>query len=451
MSEDSMTHRNNHPALIILAGISTGLYLWAALAGDLRERQLFYLAVFAALSACMMAGRVVLSRSSGKLPSVILVAALLFRMVAALGGPAMSDDIYRYVWDGRVQAAGHHPYLHPPEAEELAPLRDADWEKINHRSIGTIYPPLSQLFFRGLAAAGAGVRGFRIAFGLLDFGVVLALLLLLRRTGRPPGRVVWYAWNPLAVMESSGSGHVEPLGVLLVVLAAVWLCSDPRAPGRAAAALAAGIHVKLFPVVLLPGYLRRMNLPAILVLAAVLVGLALPFVIAGPATGEGLYRYAERWERNGLIFFALREGAEALDTGNRLKPLADGLGLPGLYRWLWPRELAKVAVVLLAGGWILWLAYRRRLEPVGETMWVLGGLTLLLPTVHPWYLLWMLPFAAACCSPGWLLLGTTVSLAYLGEGSDVTWPVRLLVYGAPLILIFPEAVRRLRRSASMES
>ncbi len=445
-----MTERNSSKALLILAGISAGLYLWVALAGDLRGRPLLYLAIFAALSAIMAAGWVVLSRSCRRLPWVVLVAALLFRIVAAAGGPAMSDDIYRYVWDGRVQAAGHHPYLHPPDAQELAPLRNADWEKINHPSIGTIYPPLSQLLFRGLAAAGAGVRSFRLALGLLDFGVVLALLLLLNRTGRPPERVLLYAWNPLAVMESSGSGHVEPLGIVLLVLSVAWLTTDRQAPGWSAAALAGSIHVKLFSAALLPGHLRRMKLPAVFVLAAVLAALALPFAVGGPVLGEGLYHYAERWERNGLVYPALREGAELLDTGTRLKPLVDSLGRDRLYRWIWPRELAKAAVVMLAGLWILWLAFRRGLDPPSEGMWALGGMILLLPTIHPWYILWVLPFAAACASPGWLLLGATVSLAYLGGEQDIGWPVRMIEYGAPLILIIPEGIRSLSRSASME-
>jgi hypothetical protein len=445
-----MSDRNSSKGLIILAGISTGLYLWVALAGDLRDRQLFYLAVFAALSVCMLAGWLLLSRSSGKLMWVVLAAALLFRIVAAAGGPAMSDDIYRYVWDGRVQAAGHHPYLYPPEAEELAALRDEDWSRINHPGIGTIYPPLSQLLFRVLATAGAGVQGFRLALGVLDFGVVLALLFLLIRTGRPRHRVLLYAWNPLAVMESSGSGHVEPLGVVLLVLSVAWLATDRRSPAWSAAALAGSIQAKLFSAALLPGHLRRMNLPAVLVLAAVLLVLALPFALSGPLAGQGLYQYAEHWERNGLVYPGLRLGAEMLDTGNRLKPLVEDLGMERLYRWIWPRELAKIAVLVLAMLWILYLVYRVRPDPVQEAMWVLGGLTLLLPTVHPWYVLWVLPFAAACSSPGWLVLGTMISLAYWGRGADVSLPIRILEYGVPLILIVPEAFKRLRRSASMD-
>ena len=446
-----MNKRNSAKGLIILTGISASLYGVVALAGDLRHRPWAYLVAVAFLFLLMAAGSMLFRNGGRAALWIVLAGALLFRLLAAAGGPVMSDDIYRYVWDGRVQAAGHHPYLHPPEAQELAPLRDADWERINHREIGTIYPPLSQLLFHGLAAAGAGVRGFRIALGLLDFGVVLALLLLLNRTGRPVRRVLLYAWNPLAVMESSGSGHVEPLGVVLMVLSVAWLASEHRSPIRSAAALAGSIHAKLFSAALLPGHLRRMNLPAVLVLAAVLAALVLPFALGGPLVGEGLFQYAESWERNGLVFFVFREAADLLDTGNRLKPMVEWLGREELYRFVWPRELSKAVVVLLAGWWILWLAFRRRLDPVTEGMWILGGMVLLLPTIHPWYVLWVLPLAAACRSPGWLLLGATVSLAYLGGDHDVSWPVRLLEFGPPLVLIIPEGIRSLRRSASMDA
>jgi hypothetical protein len=98
-------------------------------------------------------------------------------------------------------------------------------------------------------------------------------------------------------------------------------------------------------------------------------------------------------------------------------------------------------MALLALVWILRLAFRPGLHPAAEGLWVMGGVILLLPTVHPWYFLWVLPFAAALASPGWLLLGVTVSLAYAGAGENVAWWLRAVEYGIPLLWIFPEAFR----------
>ena len=88
----------------------------------------------------------------------------------------MSDDLYRYLWDGRVQLHGVHPYAHAPEDQALAGLRDEHWERVNHPEVKTIYPPLAQGTFLVLAAVGAGPLGVKLTMGLLDFGVVLALL-----------------------------------------------------------------------------------------------------------------------------------------------------------------------------------------------------------------------------------------------------------------------------------
>jgi hypothetical protein len=80
-----------------------------------------------------------------------------------------------------------------------------------------------------------------------------------------------------------------------------------------------------------------------------------------------------------------------------------------------------------------------------DALWVLGAVVLLSPTVHPWYLLWVLPFAAARCSPGWLLLCGTVTLAYLGVDGDVPWPVRCVEYLPPLTVMLVGGWRARRR------
>jgi len=445
-----MIHKNKTRALIILAGAALALFFWISLLGDLRDRPVFYLIGFLALSGIMFLAYRLVSTGSRRAWQVALVAAFLFRLVVVAGAPTMSDDVYRYVWDGRVQHAGYNPYAFSPKAPELSALQDENWERINNPEIGTIYPAAAQLLFRVLAGVGAGVHLFRAVFGLFDFCVVLALVALLRKMKLPPARVVFYAWNPLAVFESAGSGHVEPVGTFLMILAVVWLIGKGRSPSWSAATLAISIQIKLFSLALVPGMVRRMKLPAVLVLVMVSVGLLLPYALTGPVTGEGLSHYAERWERNGLLYDLARNGFDALDTGNNLKPsiasLVDRFGddpIPWtrLYHYVWPRELAKGLMALLALAWILRLTFRPGLHPAAEGLWVMGGLIFLLPTVHPWYYLWVLPFAAALASPGWLLLGVTVSLAYVGSGENVSWWLRAVEYGVPLMWILSEAYR----------
>ena len=112
-----------------------------------------------------------------------------------------------------------------------------------------------------------------------------------------------------------------------------------------------------------------------------------------------------------------------------------------LYRHVWPRDVAKLALGLVIAVWTLYTVTRRRLDPLQESLLLLGAVILLSPTVHPWYLLWILPLAAARLSWGWLLLCLTVSLAYCGGGQDVPWPVRCVEYVPPLTVMLLGALR----------
>ncbi|HNC73376.1 MAG TPA: hypothetical protein PK362_00620, partial [Elusimicrobiota bacterium] len=132
------------PALALaLEGVwiaSLGLRPWRAHPGG-------FLAVFAAAFFLYLpAVRRTLKRPQSL--GLILAAGVLFRLTAFLSPPSLSDDIYRYLWDGRVQAAGHNPYRFAPDAPELASLRNAEHTGINHKSVPTIYPPLAQAVFR---------------------------------------------------------------------------------------------------------------------------------------------------------------------------------------------------------------------------------------------------------------------------------------------------------------
>ncbi len=413
--------------LLLLAGACTPVYAALALLGDLRQVLPLYLLAHA-LSWLAMFGAWRLARRLGA-PGArrwILGGALVFRLVAAWGEPALSDDVYRFVWDGRVQLHGFHPYAHAPSDPELAALRDDGWSRINHPELKTIYPPLAQALFALLALCGAGPVGFKLAAAAADFAVVLALERLLTALDGPWDRVVLYAWNPLAVMETAGSGHVEPVGVLLLLLGLGWVVRRRR--GAAALAFAGAVHVKLLPLVALPALARRLGPRALALLAAALAAPVAFYAAWGPAIGAGLVAYAARWERNAFLFAGIRRGLEWLEPTPLLKRGVEALqqrlgGDPAtwdvVYRHVWPQDLARGLAAALLLGWVLWVVLRGRSDVCRETYLALAGLLLLSPTMHPWYVLWVLPLAALYLSWGWLAFAALLPLSYFGGAGPV--------------------------------
>ncbi|ANM29209.1 hypothetical protein ABI59_05790 [Acidobacteria bacterium Mor1] len=431
------------------------------MAGDLRGELPWFLGAYAGLTGGMAAAWW-LCRKGGRHPlRMALIAGLVFRLLAAWGDPMLSDDLYRFLWDGRVQEAGIHPFAHAPLDEELAELRDDDWARINHPELRTIYPPLAEMFFLLLAFLGSGPTLLKLSVGLLDFGVCLLLLHMLDVRGFPRPRVVLYAWSPLAILETAGSGHIEPLGTLLVLVALTFL---RREHGIAAGgALAGAVQAKLMPLILLPMVLahrlrqvgRAGALQALGAFTLVFVALLLPYALTGPAVGSGLFAYGERWEHNAFLYAGLEGLLREFDPSSLLKQLIGwlkstfgGSFWDALYPYVWPREVARILVAAAAGGLALLIAWKGR-NPERQALTTLGVVLLLSPTVHPWYVLWVLPLACLLVSRGWLWLALTVPVSYIGWETDVPWSIRWLQYGPALVLLAVEFFEsKLRRSGS---
>jgi hypothetical protein len=433
---------------------AAALYAVLAGAGDLSAHLSLYLAAHVMLLVLMVTVWRKLGAAGPAAFRVMLAAAVVFRLIAAVSPPSLSDDVYRYVWDGRVQAAGHHPYRSAPADPMREELRDAKiYPKINHPEIPTIYPPLAEMVFAALALLHLDVTGFKLATAGLDVAVVFALLALLASSGGPRERVVLYAWNPLAVVETAGSGHIEPLGVLFVVLAVAWIGRGKAV--RAGAALGAAIQAKLFPVILVFGFVRRMKIHAVAAMLAVVAVTVAPYALRGPSAPGGVFAYAQRWEHGAVLFAGVRAFFEGVDAAPHAKAAIASLQArwggaetalwDALYRWVWPGELARIAVLAAAIGWAVLQSFRPRLTAAHEARLVLGGALLLSPTLHPWYVLWVLPLAAAEAAGGWLLFGALVPLQYLAGAGDVPWWVRLTILLPALAWMTRDALLRFRR------
>lgn len=323
----------------------------------------------------------------------ILLLAAALRVLAFGLPPTLSDDVYRYRWDGRVQAAGHNPYAEPPAAADLASLRDADWQRINYPRIRTIYPPLAQGLFAITYAIDDSVTAFRAAATVGDVLCVLLLLACLNAWRMPLWLLALYAWHPLPAIEFASSGHFDAW-VMGAVLATVLTHRQGR-QALSTVLLAAAVLLKTWPLILAPLLLRRRPRWHVVLLAAIIAAGYTPYLNAGSRILQPWLDYTGRWRFNDAAFFVLEAMSGSLELG---KALAAGLGL-GMLGWLWRRDAGP-----LAGGY-----------------WLLLAFILLMPTIHPWYLLWALPLAALSGDLGWVLLCGLAPTAYwvlVGAGGD---------------------------------
>ena len=338
-------------------------------------------------------------RRPGACVWLIVVFSVLFRLAAAWHAPALSSDVYRYPWDGRVQRAGISPYAHPPNATELTALRDAQIHpQINRPAARTVYPPGAQWLFATLPYDVDQVRWWMIACDLLT---MLLLVQLLSRRRQDPARVVLYAWAPLAIWEVGNGGHLEA-ALLPFLLATVWLLDHGRSRRSFVAGLLFGqaVAMKLYPLALLPALWRRGRWRLLLASAAVV---AILYLVYGLGAGDKVLGFLPQYVGS----------AEDHNIGLRrlFEALISGLGADE------PRSLAFMAcgLTFCLGAWPL----QRRGLPLTEHLLALSGLWLAtLPTaLHPWYALWLLPWLVLHPRPAWLWLVALLPMSYLKYGA----------------------------------
>ena len=347
-----------------------------------------FLAVYAAaFGAYAVAVRTVLranpaGRSALGLVFIVAVAA---RVAVLPARPDLSTDIYRYLWEGRAVLHGANPFVTAPSDTTLAAMRDETYDRVNHKSLPTIYPPLAQGLFAAAAWIRPNVSTLKIIFSVFDVATVALLVLLLRARGRPPTHALVYAWSPLVIVETGHSGHVDAAGVFLLVLGLV-LWQRGRRLG-AGLAFGASVLVKYLAVALAPLWVRRGGMR---VLAAMAVVVALGYAVfldAGPHLLGSLRVYGDTWWFNGPPFIAL---AGFLGDATVARRLLAGFG---------------VAFMLVAA--------RREHDPVRYLYLVTGCALLVSPTVYPWYLLWMVPLLCIYPNRSWIAFTGLVALSYL--------------------------------------
>ena len=366
-------------------------------------------------SVAWLIGVVVAFRVSPRPALVLVVIAGLAMRLAALGGPPLtSDDLFRYSWDGRVQAAGIDPYAHAPDSAALAQLHEG-WlwpdargcaeidrapgcTRLNRANVRTIYPPVAEAWFAavyGVSGIGAHHKAWQVAGLLTDMGAIGLLLVALRRWNRDQRWVALYALSPAPVLEIVNNGHVDGLAIVLVLAALIAIAPGTRQPAVRrqyvfGALIGVAALVKVYPLLFL------------LTVVAVVPGASVQRLVALIRAGVtaavlGAIAYAPHVLRVGAKVLGYLPGylrEEHYRQGGRFL-IADALRVP--HPFAGALSALGFAVVV---AWVLW----RRPPAAAGAAALMGGLLLAVSPVQPWYAVMLLALATVAAQARWVAI-----------------------------------------------
>lgn len=323
---------------------------------------------------------------------VIVLAGLVFRVTLFPLPNALSDDLYRYRWEGKLQSQGGNPYLlAPKDAGDL----DAVYRKVDGKDFRAVYGPLLELEERAayevisrlVADPVRQVFWFKVPAALTELAAAWAVWLLLRARNLPAERLLIFFWCPVEIFVFWGTGHNDALVVLLTALAYALAARGSRSTAYLLLSCAAG--AKLWPAALFPAFTEwkpRQVLLAACILAAVITGLAMPF--GGPVISNLDFTsgFLGGWRNNDSVFGVVLRLARDPYRAKRIVYALTAAAVLGISLTRWPLER--------------------------KALWTICSILLFSSNVHPWYLSWLLPLLAVEPAPALLLFVSVVPVFY---------------------------------------
>jgi hypothetical protein len=407
--ETATTTRTLRP-LLAIAIILEGCFLALWKVGTTSADVPFYLGIFFASFAAygLAAAFVLKGRFAGtpRISGFLFVCAFVFRATVLPLTPSMSEDIYRYIWDGRNQVAGIGPYDYAPGAPQLERMRDyPHYDLINHKDYKTPYPAGAETAFHWLAALAPKVIIFKSAFLVFDLLLIEVLRRLLKKEGLSQSMLLIYAWHPMTVLEFAGNGHMDILGISLLFLSYLLLDSQRILSGTL---LAIASLIKYLPIAALPWMIKKGGWSFVLFGALVGGALVFQYYTTDLRMLSGVFVFYRKWWFNDSLFGVL-------------------------YKWLGGAEAARVWGSFFVGLTAIY-CFAAGHSFYKSLFFIFTGVLLFSPVVHPWYLCWVIPFLCFHPSRPWLFFTGWIALSYLirylfpgGVWGQVLW-LKLLVY-----------------------
>lgn len=349
-------------------------------------------------------------------PGVIIIMAAAVRLLFLFRPPELSDDIYRYLWDGLQIVSGHNPYSEPPSS---FPLQYGMFREllghINHADLVTIYPPAAQMIFAIGASIGKGVIGIKLLLLLLDLITCVMIIRLLSFAKLPQWGAILYAWHPLPVIEISASGHIDGAGIFFFFIALMLTmkqsgdCSSKETFAKfsqsfrkstlpalfAGFAFGFAVLVKIFPVIFLPAIFilvgKRNLMPFLSGILIVIITLIFPFLPDLKNMLMTLNIYLQNWEFSGILFRTLRRIISSGNITRLILASAFILSLIYFYAMLW---------------------FKKERSPLKTLYHITLAFLFLTPTLHPWYVLYLVCLLPFVQKPAGLVLTWSILLSY---------------------------------------
>ncbi|MFQ5685262.1 MAG: hypothetical protein ACE5GV_01245 [Candidatus Scalindua sp.] len=338
--------------------------------------------------------------SSREILWVIIIFSLIFRFTLLPMTP--SNDMHRYLWEGKLQLSGINPYSHPPESSGLEYLRDKFFSGINHKHLSTIYPPLMLMVFAAADYVSHSFISMKSLFLLFDVLSIFLLLRFLGVMGKDSVNVLIYAWSPLILISFAGRGHGDSLQIFLVILA-LYLCAI-RKNLRSAILIGLAAMSKFVFIIIAPfmisGLIPGKRLKYVIALLSVITVLYLPYVGAGKGLFSTLFYFGTQYHFNDSAHFLI----SCFCLGSPL--------------------VSKIITAIIFGSVLLYL-YKKHLNThfverdinrndsiIRFAFLSIGVFLILAPTLHPWYLTWIVPFLCFNKNRAWLVLTGTIVCYY---------------------------------------
>jgi hypothetical protein len=323
----------------------------------------------------------------------------------------MSDDIFRYIWDGKVQHSGYNPFEFSPNAPEGVSFREKWWTSINNPHVSSPYPPFSQVIFWLITLPDLKITGYIFEFRLLvifiDICLVITLNRIIEHLHLLKRRLIIYAWSPLTIFELAGNGHNDGIASFFMILSIYWTITTKNKSKNVFGAifLALAMLTKTFPVFAFPFLIRHWRIKEIMAFLGTLIVFSLGYTtnkIIFPLIPQGQVHFVKYFRFNGSIYRIL----DSISDGYTINDIEFVIIL----------SVVMVLVLLAINAYTYWLtnsplAYSEEslVERIGFALLVL---LLFSADVHPWYLLWILPLMVIKPQESVIIWSLTIFFTY---------------------------------------